>query len=524
MTVELTPHPHLDEVLTAPAVEFLAELQRRFGATRRDLLAARQARQARLDAGEFPDFLVDTAAVRRAEWTVAAPPADLRDRRVEITGPVERKMMINALNSGARVFMADFEDSNSPTWDNVVRGQINVRDAYRRELALDSADGKRYRLNDTIATLVIRPRGWHLSEKHVVIDGEAMSASLFDFGMVMFHNARTALDRGTGPYFYLPKLESHLEARLWNDVFCFAQDELGIARGSIRATVLIETILAAFEMDEILYELREHSAGLNAGRWDYIFSVAKKFRHHPEFVLPDRADVSMTTPFMRAYTELLVQTCHKRGAHAIGGMSAFIPNRRDPVVTEQALAKVRDDKQREATDGFDGTWVAHPDLVPVAMAEFDRVLGDRANQVQRQRPEVQVNAANLLDIASAGGAITEAGVRLNVDVGLRYIESWLAGTGAAAIHNLMEDAATAEISRAQLWQWIKHERGATNGLPIDRATVSQIIDEGLVEIAAEKMASFDVARFADARKIFEDVALADEFVDFLTLPAYEILD
>ena len=452
MTVELTPHSHLAEVLTAPAVEFLVELQRRFGPTRRELLAARRARQTRLDAGEFPDFLADTAAVRRGEWTVAAPPADLRDRRVEITGPVERKMMINALNSGARVFMADFEDSNSPTWDNVVRGQINVRDAYRRELALDSADGKRYRLADTIATLVIRPRGWHLSEKHVVIDGEAMSASLFDFGMVMFHNARTALDRGTGPYFYLPKLEGHLEARLWNDVFCFAQDRLGIARGSIRATVLIETILAAFEMDEILYELREHSAGLNAGRWDYIFSVAKKFRDHPEFVLPDRADVSMTTPFMRAYTELLVQTCHKRGAHAIGGMSAFIPNRRDPVVTEQALAKVRDDKQREATDGFDGTWVAHPDLVPVALTEFDRVLGDRANQVERQRPDVVVRANDLLDIASAGGAITEAGVRLNVDVGLRYIESWLAGTGAAAIHNLMEDAATAEISRAQLWQ------------------------------------------------------------------------
>jgi len=524
MTIEITPHAHRAEVLTDEAVAFLVALERRFDATRRELLAARRARQARLDAGEFPDFLPETAAVRAGNWSVAAPPADLEDRRVEITGPVERKMMINALNSGARVFMADFEDSNSPTWNNVVDGQINVRDAYRRELALDSPEGKRYRLDDTIATLVIRPRGWHLPEKHVLIDGAPMSGSLFDAGLVMFHNARVALERGTGPYFYLPKLESHLEARLWNDVFCFAQDELGIPRGSVRATVLIETILAAFEMDEILYELREHSSGLNAGRWDYIFSVAKKLRNHAQFVLPDRVDVSMTTPFMRAYTELLVQTCHKRGAHAIGGMSAFIPNRRDPAVTEQALTKVRDDKHREAGDGFDGTWVAHPDLVPVAMAEFDRVLGERANQVDRQRPDVRVEAAHILDIAASGGSITESGVRLNVDVGLRYIESWLAGTGAAAIHNLMEDAATAEISRAQLWQWIRHGCSATNGLPIDRVTVAQLIDEGLAEIAAEKGSSFDVARFADARKIFEQVALADEFDDFLTLPAYELLD
>jgi malate synthase len=524
MTIEIAPHPQQAEILSEAAVRFLVELEHRFGPTRRALLAARQARQARLDAGEFPDFLPETAAVRAGNWSVAAAPADLQDRRVEITGPVERKMMINALNSGARVFMADFEDSNSPTWDNVVQGQINVRDAYRRELTLDSADGKRYRLADTIATLVIRPRGWHLPEKHVLINGEPISASLFDVGLVMFHNARAALDRGTGPYFYLPKLESHLEARLWNDVFCFAQDELGIARGSVRATVLIETILAAFEMDEILYELREHSSGLNAGRWDYIFSVAKKLRNHPQFVLPDRVDVSMTTPFMRAYTELLVQTCHKRGAHAIGGMSAFIPNRRDPAVTEQALAKVRDDKQREAGDGFDGTWVAHPDLVPVALTEFDRVLGDRPNQLERQRPDVSVAAANLLDVESSVGSITEAGVRLNVDVGLRYIESWLAGTGAAAIHNLMEDAATAEISRAQLWQWIRHKRNATNGMPITRASVAQLIEDGLVAIAAEKGSSFDLARFADARKIFEHVALADEFDEFLTLPAYELLD
>ena len=524
MSTQITPHPHLDQILTDDAIAFVIELDRRFGGTRRELMSARRARQARLDAGELPDFLPETAGVRSAEWSVAPTPPDLDDRRVEITGPVERKMMINALNSGARVFMADFEDSNSPTWDNVVRGQINVRDAYRRELALDSPDGKRYRLDESTATLVIRPRGWHLPEKHVVVDGEPVSASLFDVGLVMFHNARAALDRGTGPYFYLPKLESHLEARLWNDVFCLAQDELGVPRGSVRATVLIETILAAFEMDEILYELREHSSGLNAGRWDYIFSVAKKLRNDPRFVLPDRVDVSMTTPFMRAYTELLVQTCHKRGAHAIGGMSAFIPNRRDAAVTDRALAKVRDDKQREADDGFDGTWVAHPDLVPVAMAEFDRVLGDRPNQRDRQRPEVRVTAADLLDVASAGGAVTEDGVRLNVDVGLRYIESWLAGTGAAAIHNLMEDAATAEISRAQLWQWIKHGRHTTNGLAIDRNTVTQIIDEGLRAIAAEKGASFDVARFADARKVFEHVALADDFADFLTLPAYELLD
>jgi malate synthase len=524
MTTQLTPHPHLGEVLTADALDFVTELERRFGSTRRELLAARRARQARLDAGELPDFLPETAHVRAGDWMVAPPPPDLEDRRVEITGPVERKMMINALNSGARVFMADFEDSNAPTWDNVVRGQVNVRDAYRRELALESTDGKRYRLNDDIATLVIRPRGWHLPEKHLMVDGQPMSASLFDAGLVLFHNARAALERGTGPYFYLPKLESHLEARLWNDVFCFAQDQLGIPRGSVRATVLIETVLAAFEMDEILYELREHSSGLNAGRWDYIFSVAKKLRNDPRFVLPDRVDVSMTTPFMRAYTELLVQTCHKRGAHAIGGMSAFIPNRRDPAVTERALAKVHEDKQREAGDGFDGTWVAHPDLVPVAMAEFDRVLGDRPNQRDRQRPDVHVTAADLLDVANAGGAITEEGVRLNVDVGLRYIESWLAGTGAAAIHNLMEDAATAEISRAQLWQWIAHQRFTTNGMAIDRSTVTQIIDDGLTAIANEKGASFDVARFADARKIFEQVALADEFADFLTLPAYELLD
>jgi malate synthase len=432
-------------------------------------------------------------------------------------------MMINALNCGAKVFMADFEDSTSPTWDNVVDGQVNVRDAHRRTISLDQG-GKHYRLNDQIATLVVRPRGWHLDEKHVLVDGRAMSASLFDFGMVMFHSARAALDAGTGPYFYLPKLESHLEARLWNDVFVHAQEALGIEQGSIKATVLIETILAAFEMDEILYELREHSAGLNAGRWDYIFSIAKKFARDATFVLPDRVDVTMTVPFMRAYTELMVKTCHRRGAHAIGGMSAFIPNRRDPEVTEQALRKVADDKRREATDGCDGTWVAHPDLVPVAMAEFDRVLGDRSNQVDRQRPDVHVTAADLLAVDQTGGHVTNGGIRMNVDVGLRYLESWLSGTGAAAIHNLMEDAATAEISRAQLWQWVRNGVHTATGELITAELVRQVIEE---ELTARRLELGDDAyvasRYEDARRVFEQVALADEFVDFLTLPAYELL-
>jgi malate synthase len=512
-----------EAILTPDALAFVADLERNFGARRRALLAARHERQSRIDAGERPGFLAETASVRNGDWQVAAPPKDLLDRRTEITGPVERKMMINALNCGAKVFMADFEDSNSPTWDNVVIGQINVRDAVRRTISLDQ-NGKHYRLDDEIATLVIRPRGWHLTEKHVLVDGQRMSASLFDFGMVMFHNARVALDAGTGPYFYLPKLEGHLEARLWNDVFCHAQDALAIDRGSVKATVLIETILAAFEMDEILYELREHSAGLNAGRWDYIFSVAKKFARDPKFVLPDRADVTMTVPFMRAYTELMVKTCHKRGAHAIGGMSAFIPNRRDPEVTEQALRKVTDDKRREATDGCDGTWVAHPDLVPVAMAEFDRVLGSRPNQVDRQRPDVHVVAADLLSVDKTGGSVTEAGVRMNVDVGLRYLESWLSGTGAAAIHNLMEDAATAEISRAQLWQWVRNSVPMANGEIVTSSMVQRVIDEELSDRRDELGDdAYLASRYVEARQIFEQVALAEDFVEFLTLPAYELL-
>jgi malate synthase len=418
-------------------------------------------------------------------------------------------MMINALNSGARVFMADFEDANSPTWDNVVEGQENCHDAVRRTIALDQG-GKAYRLNEETAELLVRPRGWHLVEKHFEVDGDPVSGSLFDFGLYLFWNGRELLEQGKGPWFYLPKLESHLEARLWNDVFRSAQDRLGIPQGSIRATVLVETILAAFEMEEILYELREHSAGLNAGRWDYIFSVIKKFRESPGMVLPDRAQVTMTVPFMRAYTELLVKTCHRRGAHAIGGMAAFIPSRRDPEINEVALAMVREDKVREATDGFDGTWVAHPDLVPVATAVFDEILGERSNQVERQRDEVSVSAAALLDVGATPGEVSEQGLRTNVDVGIRYIESWLRGVGAAAIHNLMEDAATAEISRSQVWQWIRHGRFTAD-------QVRAVIDDEMAELG-------DGGRLREARALFEQVALADDFPDFLTLPAYELLD
>src|SRR5213082_1718687 len=446
------------EVLTPQALSFVARLQREFAGRRRELLRLRDERQTRLDAGEMPQFLVTTSSVRESDWKVGKAPQDLQDRRVEITGPTDRKMLINALNSGARVFMADFEDANSPTWSNLVEGQVNLIDAIERRIDFTSPEGKEYRLNDKVATLLVRPRGWHLDERHVEVDGKPMSGSLFDFGLYFFHNAERQLKKGSGPYFYLPKLESHLEARLWNDVFNLAQDELGVPRGTIRATVLIETILPAFEMDEILYELRDHSAGLNAGRWDYMFSVIKKFRDREEFVLPDRGQVTMTVPFMRAYTELLVKTCHRRGAHAIGGMAAFIPSRRDPEVNEIALARVREDKLREAGDGFDGTWVAHPDLVPVATAVFDDVLGERPNQLDRQRDDVRVEAADLLNVAATPGGVSEEGVRLNLSVGIQYIASWLNGVGAAAINNLMEDAATAEISRSQIWQWLRHGR------------------------------------------------------------------
>jgi malate synthase len=516
--------PGTEHILTEEALAFVADLQRTFGPLRSRLLAARDERQRRLDAGERPDFLAETAGVRAGEWRVAPVPADLQDRRVEITGPTDRKMMINALNSGARMFMADFEDANTPTWSNLVQGQANLVEAYRRTLALDTAE-KTYRLNDQIAALLVRPRGWHLLEKHLLVDGEPVSGSLFDFGLYLFHGGRAALEAGTGPYFYLPKLESHLEARLWNDVFVFAQDRLGIPHGTIKATVLIENVLAAFEMDEILYELRDHAAGLNAGRWDYIFSVIKKFRNRPEFLLPDRSQVTMTVPFMRAYTELQVATCHRRGAHAIGGMAAFIPNRRVPEVTERALARVREDKRREAAQGCDGTWVAHPDLVPVAMEEFDAVLGARPNQVDRLRPEVSVGAGDLLDTRIEGGTVTLEGVRTNVGVGVRYLASWLTGQGAAGIDNLMEDVATSEISRSQIWQWVRHRAPLADGGTVDAALVTRVADQ---EMAATEAAigaeAYAAGRFAEARRVFEAVALGPDFVDFLTLPAYELID
>jgi malate synthase len=497
-------------VLTPEALDFVAELQRRFGERRGELLALRGERAERLLAGELPDFLTETAGVRSdRSWRVAETPPDLQDRRVEITGPVDRKMVINALNSGARVFMADFEDANSPTWENVVEGQQNLSDAIDRTISLVQGD-RTYRLDERTATLLVRPRGWHLPERHVLVDGEPVSASLFDFGLYFFRNHARLAGAGTGPYFYLPKLESHLEARLWNDVFVHAQDALGVPRGTIRATVLIETILAAFEMEEILYELREHSSGLNAGRWDYIFSVIKKFRDRQDFVLPDRSQVTMAVPFMRSYTELLVKSCHTRGAHAIGGMAAFIPSRRDAAVNETALARVREDKERESGDGFDGTWVAHPDLVPTALEIFDRVLGDRPNQKERLREEVSVTADQLLAVPETPGEVTEAGLRLNVSVGIQYIASWLRGTGAAAINNLMEDAATAEISRSQIWQWVRHGR-------FDREHVRQVTDEEVASLPPQE-------RLDEARRVFEQVALADDFVDFLTLPAYELLD
>ena len=496
-----------DDVLTDDAVEFLTELERRFGPRRRELLAERQERAQRLRGGELPDFLPETKDVREGDWRVDPVPAEIQDRRVEITGPVDRKMVINALNSGARMFMADFEDSNSPTWQNCIEGQVNLTDALERTIELDTGE-KQYRLNDEVATLLVRPRGWHLEERHFEVDGEPISASLFDFGLYFLRNH----DRG-GRFFYLPKLESHLEARLWNDVFAWAQDELGVPRGTIKATVLIETILAAFEMDEILYELREHSAGLNAGRWDYIFSVIKKLGHRPEFVLPDRSDVTMAVPFMYAYTELLVQTCHKRGAHAMGGMAAFIPSRRDPEVNAVALTKVREDKEREAGQGFDGTWVAHPDLVSVAMEVFDRVLGERPNQLERQRPDVSSSATDLLDVASTPGSITMAGLHNNISVGIQYLAAWLQGSGAVAIFNLMEDAATSEISRSQVWQWLQHGKVA-------RSNVEAAIEEEIAKLDGD---------YAEARELFEQVALphenqGDEFVEFLTLPAYEHID
>jgi malate synthase len=516
-----------DEVLTTEALAFVADLHRQFGPRRTELLAARrERRQLAADTGRL-DFLAETKEIREdTEWRVA-PVADLADRRVEITGPTEQKMLVNALNSGAKVFMADFEDASTPTWHNKVQGQINLTDAIERRIDFTTPEGKEYRLGETVAALMPRPRGWHLPEKHVLVDGEPMSGGLFDFGMFFFHNAQRLLDKGTRPYFYLPKMESHREARLWNDVFVHAQQSLGIPTGTIRATVLIETIPAAFEMDEILYELRDHSYGLNAGRWDYMFSMIKTFRDRgEEYLLPDRNSVTMTVPFMRAYTELLVQTCHKRGAFAMGGMAAFIPSRKDAEVNRVALEKVKADKEREAEAGFDGTWVAHPDLVETAMKEFDAVLGDRPNQIDKQRPDVHVTADDLLAADKTPGEKTSTGLRTNVDVGIRYLESWLRGNGAAAIHNLMEDAATAEISRSQVWQWVQagvklDDTGDTVTVDLVRSVADDVMREIREQVGQE---AYDKGRWTDARAVFEQVALADDFVDFLTLPAYDLLD
>ena len=505
--------------LTPEALEFVADLHREFNPTREALLKKRVERQAEFDAGALPEFRSDTQEMRSGDWKVAATPDDLQQRWAEITGPVERKMMINALNSGADGFMADFEDSLAPHWENVVNGQINLIDAVRRRIEFTNPAGRVYKLNEETATLLVRPRGWHLVEKHVLVDGQPISASIFDFGLYFFHNAAELLKRGSGPYYYLAKLENHIEARLWNDVFNKAQDDLSIPRGSIRATVLIETILAAFEMEEILYELREHGVSLNAGRWDYIFSIIKKFSSRPEFVLPERVQVTMTVPFMRAYTELLVSTCHQRGAHAIGGMAAFIPSRRDEQVNKVALAKVREDKERESTDGFDGTWVAHPDLVPLAREIFEEKLGDKLNQKDRLREDVKVSAEDLLSFPKTGGNITEAGLRNNISVATQYLSVWMQGYGAVAINNLMEDVATAEIARAQLWQWIRCEAKLDDGRTITSDLYKQIRKEEL-----EKLGGADKDRLGDAAEIMDKLVLSDTFTDFLTHLAYDKLD
>jgi malate synthase len=515
--------PYIEEtarIVTPEALAFLELLARHFGPRRKALLGRRQEVQRSIRDGNLPDFLDETREIRERSWTVAPAPADLNDRRVEITGPVERKMMINALNSGARVFMADFEDALSPPWTNVIAGQVNCTQATRRTLEYTSPEGRHYRLGERLATLVVRPRGWHLDEKHVLVDGEPMSASLFDFGLYFFHNAQELLSRGSGPYFYLPKLEGHSEARLWNEVFDLAQDALGIPRGTIRATVLIETILAAYEMDEILYELRDHAAGLNAGRWDYLFSIIKNFKDRPDFLLPDRSQLTMTIPFMRAYTELLVKTCHRRGAHAIGGMAAFIPSRRDPQVNEIALAKVREDKTREARAGYDGAWVAHPDLVPIVEEVFGAVLKDRPNQKDRQRDDVEVRREQLLDVRVPDGRVTDAGLRNNISVALQYLAAWLAGSGAVAINNLMEDAATAEIARSQLWQWIRHGAKTESGEPVTLTRCRAILREESERLAAE---GSDPARLATAGDLLDGLFSAEVFPEFLTLSAYQKL-
>ncbi|HEX4213039.1 MAG TPA: malate synthase A [Candidatus Dormibacteraeota bacterium] len=512
------------EILSQEALDYLADLHRTFDGRRQQLLEARAERQRQISAGASLGFLPETKEVREGDWKVAPPPPDLLDRRVEITGPVDRRMMINALNSGATVFMADFEDANSPTWANNLEGHRNLIDAIEGRIEFTNPDGREYRLGPNPAYLLVRPRGWHLPEKHLVIDGRPISGALFDFGLYTFHCARRRRARGLGTYFYLPKLQSHLEARLWDDVMDEAEQRLGLDVGTLRATVLIETIWAAFEMDEILFELRRHSIGLNAGRWDYMFSTIKTFGERADMVLPDRAQVTMTVPFMRAYTELLVRTCHRRGTFAMGGMAAFIPSRRDAEVNRIALEKVREDKEREAGDGFDGTWVAHPDLVEVAKKAFDEVLGDRPNQIERTREDVHVEGSQLVDVRIPGGAITEAGLRTNVSVGIRYIESWLRGNGAAAIDNLMEDAATAEISRSQVWQWAHHGSRLDDGRVVTAEMVRQTEDEELDRIREAMGDGYPAARFETARRLFDQVALAEPLAEFLTPSAYELLE
>jgi len=521
VTIKAPLKPGFETVLTHDAMALVARLHRQFNPRRIELLAKRAERSKRLDAGEKPDFLAETKHIRDGDWTIAPLPKDLLCRRVEITGPVERKMIINALNSGADAYMTDFEDSNTPNWDNQITGQLNLIDAVRRRITLDQG-GKVYKLNDKIATLVVRPRGWHLDEKHVLVDGQRVSGGIFDFALFMFHNAKELIARGSGPYFYLPKMESHLEARLWNDIFVATQEALGIPRGTIRATVLIETILAAFEMDEILYELREHSAGLNAGRWDYIFSCIKKFKNDRNFCLADRARVTMTAPFMRAYALLLLKTCHRRNAPAIGGMSALIPIKNDPVANEKALAGVRADKARDAADGYDGGWVAHPGLVPIAMEEFVKVLGDKPNQIDKKRDDVNVTAADLLNFQPEK-PITEAGLRMNINVGIHYLGSWLAGNGCVPIHNLMEDAATAEISRSQVWQWIRSPKGVLeDGRKVTVELVRSLIPEELAKVKA--VVGGDTRTYDRAAQIFEQMSTQETFAEFLTLPLYEELE
>ena len=508
-----------DEILTRPALTFMAKLERLARDRRRQLLARRSEVQAKLDAGWTPGFLDETAAIRQGDWKVAPIPKDLLDRRVEITGPVDRKMVINALNSGANVFMADFEDSNAPNWNNNIQGQLNLRDAVRRTIEFTSPEGKEYRLNDKTAVLLVRPRGWHLEEKHVLVDGQSVSAGIFDFALYLFHNAEELVRRGTGPYFYLPKMENHLEARLWNDVFVAAQKELGLPNGTIRATVLIETILAAFEMDEILYELRDHSAGLNCGRWDYIFSFIKKFRNRREFVLPDRAVVTMDRAFLKAYSLLLIKTCHRRGIHAMGGMAAQIPIKNDEEANRAAMLKVSEDKRREATNGHDGTWVAHPGLVGLAKQIFDEVM-PTPNQIMRGRDDIHIRPDDLLQVHD--GAITERGARQNINVGILYVEAWLRGIGCVPLYNLMEDAATAEISRTQLWQWLKHGAKLDDGRTFTPELYRQLRDEELATIRSRSDAG-TLTRLDRAAALFDRLTLVDELADFLTIPAYEEL-